>query len=131
MEAILQFLKDCKTFYIATMDGDQPRVRPFGAVCSIGGKLYICANNKKLVAQQIRANPKIEISATSEDRRWLRLTAEAIVDDRREAREAMLDALPNLRNMYSADDGLYEVYYLRNATGVINSFGGENEVHTF
>jgi uncharacterized pyridoxamine 5'-phosphate oxidase family protein len=131
METIYQFIKDCQTFYLATMDGDQPRVRPFGAVCIYDGKLYICANNQKLVSKQIKANPKIEISTAAGDGRWLRLTAEAITDDNRDARQAMLDAHPGIQQMYKADDRLFEVYYLKNATGVICSFEGKKETHTF
>ena len=131
METIYHFLKDCQTFYLATADGDQPRVRPFGAVCIYNGKLYICANNQKLVSKQMKTNPKIEISTASADGRWLRLTAETVTHDDRGARQAMLDAYPNIQQMYKADDGFFEVYYLKNATGVICSFDGKNEMHTF
>ena len=131
MQTIYQFMKDCQTFYLATMDGDQPRVRPFGAVNIYDEKLYICANNQKLVSKQMKANPKIEISTTAEDGRWLRLTAEAVADDNREACQAMLDAYPSIQQMYKADDGLFEVYCLKNAMGVICSFDGNNETHTF
>ena len=108
MNTIYKFMQECRTFFVATVDADQPRVRPFGAVCVYEGKLYICANNQKKVSQQIKANPKIEISAVAADGRWLRLSAQAY-----------------------ADDGLFEVYYLANATGTICSFDGSNEVHTF
>jgi uncharacterized pyridoxamine 5'-phosphate oxidase family protein len=124
-------MKDCQIFYLATMDGNQPRVRPFGAVCIYDGKLYICANNQKLVSKQMKVNPKVEISTTSQDGRWLRLTAEAVADDNRDARQAMLDAHPNIQQMYKADDGLFEVYRIQNAKGVICSFDGKNETHTF
>jgi uncharacterized pyridoxamine 5'-phosphate oxidase family protein len=132
MQTIQKFLQDNTPFYIATIDGAQPRVRPFGAVNLLNGKLYICCNNTKPVFKQMKANSKIEISATTkEGNRWLRLTAEAVHDDSQSARQAMLDATPNLKNMYKADDGLFEVFYLKNATGVIQSFDGLNEKHTF
>jgi uncharacterized pyridoxamine 5'-phosphate oxidase family protein len=131
MQTIIKFLQENSPFYIATIDGSQPRVRPFGAVCAINNKMYICCNNKKEVFKQMKANPKIEISATAKDGSWLRLTAEAVQDDNQAARQSMLDAAPDLKNMYKADDGLFEVFYLKNAAGVISSFDGKNEKHTF
>ena len=131
MQTIYQFMKECQTFYLATMDGDQPRVRPFGAVCIYDGKMYICANNQKPVSKQMKVNPKVEIRAASGDGRWLRLTAEALADDNRDARQAMLDEYPSIQQMYKADDRLFEVYHIKNATGVICSFDSNNETHTF
>jgi uncharacterized pyridoxamine 5'-phosphate oxidase family protein len=131
MDEVLKFLKEAGTFYLATMDGSQPRVRPLGAVCIIEGKLYICTNNTKPMYAQMTANPQIEISATGPDGRWLRLTAEAAADERQKIRQAMLDALPSLQSMYKADDGKFEVFYLYNAKAVINSFSGDNKVYTF
>ncbi len=125
-----EFLNECKTFYIATTEDNQPRVRPFGAVAEFDGKLYICTNNKKNVFKQIQKNPRIEISGMSGDK-WIRLSAEAIPDQRTEARKAMLDAYPSLNNMYSLDDGIFEVLYLKNATVSIHSFSGEPEVFAF
>ena len=121
MNTVLQFLQQAGTFYLATVQGDQPRVRPFGAVCEFEGKLYLVTNNEKPVYQQIMANPRIEISAMAQDK-WIRLSAQAVRDDRREARKAMLDANPGLRRMYSEDDGKVEVLYLKNATATICSF---------
>lgn len=122
MKEALQFLKDAGTFYLATADGEQPRVRPFGAVAEFEGKLYIVTNNQKDVYQQLQKNPKVEISGMTKDGKWIRLSAEAVRDDRFEARKAMLDANPSLRGMYSEDDGKVEVLYLQNATAVICSF---------
>ena len=130
MKETLEFLKKAGTFYLATMDGDQPRVRPFGAVCEFEGKLYLVTNNKKDVYKQIMANPKIEISAMS-DGKWIRLSGEAVQDPRREAKKAMLDANPGLRGMYNEDDGIVEVLYLRNATAVFCSFTDAPVTHTF
>ena len=121
MNTVLQFLQQAGTFYLATVQGDQPRVRPFGAVCEFEGKLYLVTNNEKPVYQQIMVNPRIEISAMAQDK-WIRLSAQAVRDDRREARKAMLDANPGLRRMYSEDDGKVEVLYLKNATATICSF---------
>lgn len=131
MKEALQFLKDAGTFYLATVDGDQPRVRPFGAVAEFEGKLYIVTNNEKDVYQQMQKNPKIEISGMSKDGKWIRLAAEAVRDDRLEARKAMLDANPSLRNMYSEDDGKVEVLYLQNATATICSFTDAPVIYQF
>lgn len=121
MNEALQFLQKAGTFYLATVDGDQPRVRPFGAVCEFEGKLYIVTNNEKDCYKQMIANSKVEISGMA-DGKWIRLTAEAIRDDRREARVAMLEANKSLRNMYNENDGRVEVLYLKNATVSICSF---------
>ncbi|WMJ85915.1 pyridoxamine 5'-phosphate oxidase family protein [Anaerocolumna sp. MB42-C2] len=128
MNKAAQFLADSQTFFLATLDNDQPRVRPFGAVMEWEGKTYICTNNKKEVYAQILKNPKVEISAMSQDGRWLRLSGKLIPDNRKEAREAMLTAVPSLQNMYKADDGIYEVLYFTEATATIYSFAGEPEV---
>jgi uncharacterized pyridoxamine 5'-phosphate oxidase family protein len=131
MDEVLKFLQGCGTFYIATAEGDQPRVRPFGAVHIYDGKMYICTNRQKPVSQQMKANPKIEISAASAEGKWLRLTAEAVLDDRVDARRAMLESVPSLRHMYKEDDGIFEVYYLKNANAVISSFGGDTATFQF
>lgn len=125
MKRVLQFLKDAKTFYIATADGDQPRVRPFGGISEFEGKLYIPTNNKKKVFAQMMKNPKIEISGMA-DGKWIRIEAEVVNDTRREARAAMLDEYGEaLTRMYSLDDGIFEVLYLKNATATICSFTEE------
>lgn len=130
MEEILAYLKECGTFYLATMQGDQPRVRPFGAVTEFEGKLYIVTNNKKKVFKQLLDNPKLEITCVIRDS-WLRLGAEAVHDDRKAAREKMLADNPGLSGMYSADDGLMEVLYLKNATATICFFTKEPKIVTF
>lgn len=131
MEQVLQFLKDAGTFYIATLDGDQPRVRPFGAVCEFEGKLYIPTNNKKKVFAQMMKNPKVEICCMANGN-WIRVEAEVVNDTRREARSAMLEEYGDtLKNMYSLDDGIFEVLYLKNATATICSFTAEPVVIKF
>ncbi len=128
MEEVLKYLKECGTFYLATYDGDQPRVRPFGAVCGFEGKLYIVTNNKKKVYQQMLKNPKIEISGMVKDT-WIRIEGEAIPDKRREAREAMMEAnKAALSKMYTVDDNLMEVLYLQNVKAAVYSFSSEPRV---
>lgn len=121
MERVEKFLKDAGTYYLATMDGDQPRVRPFGTIHNYEGRLYIQTGKSKDVSKQIHANPKVEICACTGPE-WLRVAATLVEDDRREARQSMLDAYPSLQGMYSADDGNTEVFYLKDATAIFSSF---------
>ena len=121
MKEVYEFLKSCGTYYLATVDGDQPRVRPFGTVDLFEDKLYIQTGLVKPVAKQMNANPKVEICAMTGGK-WIRLAAEAVLDERVEAQEHMLDAYPNLRGMYQPGDGNTAVYYLKNATAQICSF---------
>lgn len=130
MEKTAAFLKEAGTYYLATTDGDQPRVRPFGTVNIFDGKLYIQTGKSKDVSKQLHINPKAEICAFK-DGSWLRVACELIEDDRREARESMLNAYPQLRAMYSEDDGNTEVFYLKNATATFSSFTAAPEVETF
>lgn len=130
MEKVLEFLKSAGTYYLATVEEDQPRVRPFGTILLFEGKLYIQTGKIKPVSKQLAANPKAEICAFK-DGTWLRVAGELIEDDRREAKKAMLDAYPNLRGMYNEDDGNTQVLYFRNAIATFSSFGGAPETITF
>ncbi len=121
MNEIYDFLKACGTYYLATVEGDQPRVRPFGTVNIFEGKLYIQTGKKKDVSKQLYANPKAEICAFM-DGKWVRVAGKLIPDDRREAKKAMLDAYPNLRGMYSEDDDNTIVFYFESAKATISSF---------
>ena len=124
MQEVLDFLKNAKTYYLATVEGDQPRVRPFGTANIFDGKLYIQTGKIKSCSKQMIANPKIEICAMF-DGSWIRITATAVTDDRIEAKQSMLDAYPNLQDRYSAEDDNTHVLYLKDATAKIESFGGE------
>ena len=130
MEKVLQFLKDAGTYYLATVEGDQPRVRPFGTINLFEGKLYIQTGKSKNVSKQIHANPKAELCAFK-DGVWVRIACELVEDDRREARASMLDAYPQLRGMYSEDDGNTEVFYLKNAVATCSSFTAAPETIEF
>ena len=131
MQEVYEFLKTCGTYFLATMEGDQPRVRPFGTVDLFEGKLYIQTGKRKPVAQQMKANPKVEISAMAPDGRWIRIAAEAVADDNLAAQTHMLDAYPSLKAMYQPGDGNTEVYYLQNATAQICSFTDAPRCITF
>ncbi len=130
VEKVCAFLDEAKTYYLATVEGDQPRVRPFGTALVYEGKLYIQTGKVKAVSKQIAANPKVEICAFHEGK-WLRLCGELVNDDRREAKQAMLDKMPSLKGMYSADDDNTQVLYFKNATATFASFGGAPETFTF
>ncbi|MBR5089212.1 MAG: pyridoxamine 5'-phosphate oxidase family protein [Ruminiclostridium sp.] len=130
MERIVEFLKSSGAYYLATVEGDQPRVRPFGTAHIFEGKLYIQTGKIKPVSKQIHANPKVEICAFR-DGEWLRIAGELVEDDRREAKQSMLDEYPELGNMSSADDGNTEVFYFRNATATFSSFIKQPETVTF
>ena len=130
MQEVYEFLKKCGAYYLATVDGDQPRVRPFGTYLIFEDKLYIQTGKVKDVSKQMIANPKIEICAFSGDT-WIRIEAKAVEDDRIEAKQAMLDAFPQLQNMYKAEDENTQVLYLKDATATFSSFGGEPKVVKF
>lgn len=121
MNRVYEFLKNAGVYFLATADGDQPRVRPFGTIDLFEGKLYIQTAKRKDVAAQMKNNPRIEISATNGDK-WIRLTATAVLDENIAAQEHMLAAYPSLQAMYQPGDGNTEVYYLANATARICSF---------
>ena len=113
MDKVLKFLKDVETYYLATVEGDQPRVRPFGTAHVFEGKLYIQTGKVKDVSKQLHQNPKAEICAFKNGE-WLRVSGKLIEDDRNEARQSMLDAYPSLQKMYKAGDGNTEVFYFEN-----------------
>lgn len=130
MEKVCQFLKDAGTYYLATVEGDQPRVRPFGTAHIFEGKLYIQTGKVKPTSKQLAANPKAEICAFK-DGTWLRLAGTLVEDDRVEARKSMLDAYPQLRAMYDENDGNTQVLYFKDATAAFSSFTAPPEIIKF
>ncbi|MCD7723973.1 MAG: pyridoxamine 5'-phosphate oxidase family protein [Clostridiales bacterium] len=124
MQEVLDFLKAAGTYYLATMDGDQPRVRAFGTIHEFEGKLYIQTGRSKPVSQQMAKNPKVEICAFLNGR-WVRVAATVVDDDRVEAKKSMLDAYPNLRDRYSETDSNTQVLYLKDAVATFSSFTDE------
>ena len=130
MKRVLDFLKKAEVYYLATVEGDQPRVRPFGTINEFEGKLYIQTGKVKPTSKQLAANPKAEICAFCGGA-WIRVACELIEDDRLEAKKSMLDAYPNLRGMYDENDGNTQVFYLQNAVATFCSFGKASEVVEF
>ncbi len=130
MKRVYDFLKKAGTYYLATADGDQPRVRPFGTVNEFEGKLYIQTGKVKPVSRQLGVNPKAEICAFSGGE-WIRIACELVEDARFEAKKSMLDAYPDLRYMYDENDGNTQVFYMKNAVATFSSFGGVSETVEF
>ena len=127
MKRVLDFLKKAEVYYLATVEGDQPRVRPFGTINEFDGKLYIQTGKVKPTSHQLAANPKAEICAFK-DGAWIRVACELVEDDRFEARKSMLDAYPGLRNMYDENDGNTQVFYMKDAIATFCTFGKDPEV---
>ena len=130
MKRIYEFLKKAEVYYLATTEGDQPRVRPFGTINLFEDKLYIQTGKVKPTSHQLAANPKAEICAFG-DGAWVRIACELVEDDRFEAKKSMLDAYPNLRGMYDENDGNTQVLYMKNAVATISAFGKPSEVVEF
>ena len=130
IEKVYQFLDEAKTYYLATVEGDQPRCRPFGTALLYDDKLYIQTGKVKPVSKQIAVNPKVEICAFNGGK-WLRVAGELVNDDSRDVKVAMLEKMPMLKKMYSADDDNTQVLYFKNATATFCSFTEAPEVITF
>ena len=131
IDKVYYYLNDCGTYYLATVDGDKPKVRPFGTILLSDGKLYIQSGKGKNVVKQIAENPNAQICACQSDGTWIRVTAELVSDGSKEIREKMLEKMPALKGMYSAEDDSMEMYWLKDAEAVICSFGAEPEVIQF
>lgn len=130
MERVCGFLKEAKVYYLATTDGNTPKVRPFGTAHIFENRLYIQTGRKKEVSKQIMNNPKVEICAmVGSD--WLRVSGELAEDDSMEAKTSMLDAYPELKSMYAADDGNTQVFYFKNAKAIFSSFTKPDEIVEF
>ncbi len=130
IQKVYDFLNDAETYYLATVDGDQPRVRPFGTVLLSDGKIYIQTGKSKDVSKQLAANPKAEICAFKNGE-WIRVAGELVNDDSRDVKVAMLEKMPQLSGMYSADDDNMQMLYFKNATATISSFTAAPEIIKF
>ena len=130
IEKVYAFLNEAGTYYLATDDNGQPRVRPFGTILLYGGKLYIQTGKVKPVSKQLSVNPKAEICAFMNGK-WLRVSGELVNDDDRAVKVAMLDKYPGLKGMYDADDDNTQVLYFKNAAAVFSSFTAAPETIEF
>jgi len=130
MNEVYEFLKKCGVYYLATIDDNKPKVRPFGTIDMYNGKLYIQTGKVKDVANQMKTNSNVELSGMFEDK-WIRVSAQVVLDESIEAQKHMLDSYPSLQGMYKAGDGNTEVYYLKNVTAQICSFSQEPKIIEF
>ena len=130
MKRVIDFLKKAEIYYLATVEGNKPKVRPFGTINEFEGKLYIQTGKVKPTSHQLAINPNAEICAFCEGA-WIRVACELVEDDRFEAKKSMLDAYPNLRGMYDENDGNTQVLYMKNVTATVCSFGKAPEVSEF
>ena len=130
METVFNYLSEAGLYYLATIDGDQPRVRPFGSLCKYDGNIYIATSNQKDVFKQIEAHPKVEICAST-GREWMRISCELEFDSRAEIKDAMLEALPQLKDVYPPGENRFTAFKLKNATAKFESLSGKSESCTF
>ncbi len=130
MDRTVNFLKKAGTFYLATIENNKPRVRPFGALSVYQNRIYICTNNTKDCFKQMMQNNRVEISAVIGNE-WIRVSAKVVQDPSEEAKKAMLKDNPMLNSLYSINDGIFEVLYLKDAIVSFNQFGKEKEEETF
>ena len=130
IEKAAKFLEEAGCYYLATVENDQPRVRPFGTVLLFGDKLYIQTGKVKDVSKQIAANPKVEVCAFN-GAKWIRITGELVNDDNYDAKVAMLENMPNLKALYSPDDDNMQMLYFKNATATFSSFTEAPETVAF
>ncbi|NLX90577.1 MAG: pyridoxamine 5-phosphate oxidase [Firmicutes bacterium] len=125
MNEVLKFLTDNPVFYFATVDKDKPKVRPFAFVMIYEGKLWFCTNNQKDVYKQLQANPYFEICTTAPDKKWIRLKGKAVFNSTPAVKAKALEVAPELKNMYSVDDSIFEVFYVAEGEATFYSLTGE------
>ena len=130
MNEVFKFLQDCGIFFVSTVDGNQPKVRPFSFVMEYEGKICFATSNQKPIYAQLKANPNVEICAASKDLQWLRLSGKAVFCTAKQNKAKALEILPMLKNMYSAEDTIMEVFYLDNAVANFSSMSGESKTLT-
>ncbi|MDF2875554.1 MAG: hypothetical protein K0R22_2237 [Sporomusa sp.] len=127
MEEVLKFLTENPIFYLATVDGDIPKVRPFGFVMNFEGKLHFGTSNQKNVYRQLKANPNFEISTTSNTGEWIRLKGKAVFNTSKQSKQAALTKMPQLANMYSVDDSIFELFYIENGEATLQDMKGNSK----
>ncbi|MDR2772294.1 MAG: pyridoxamine 5'-phosphate oxidase family protein [Elusimicrobiota bacterium] len=127
---IVDFITDCKVFYLATVDGDKPKVRPFGFIAEIDGKIYFCTGAKKDVYKQLEKNPNFEVSATAKDGRWIRVIAKAVLDGANEnAKEKVLELMPTLKEIYKGEARKnFTVFYAKDVEAFLYSQSGAEKI---
>ncbi|SFL35406.1 pyridoxamine 5'-phosphate oxidase family protein [Pelosinus propionicus] len=127
MDEVLKFLKDNPTFYLASIDGNIPKVRPFGFVMNYEGKLHFDTSNQKDVYKQLKANPHFEVSTTSQSGEWLRLSGKAVFNTNKQSKQAALNSAPFLSQIYSVDDAIFELFYIEEAEATFRTMNGDSK----
>ena len=127
VERVVEFLDSAETYFLATIDGNKPRVRAFGTALSYNDRLYIQTGKSNIVSMQIMANPNVEICAYKNGK-WLRISGELVEDDERIVKTKMLEKMPVLRGMYNEDDGNMQMLYFKNAIATFSSFTEPQEI---
>lgn len=128
MSEVINFLSEAGTFYLATVDGNEPKVRPFGLAIEHEGKIYFGTSNEKDVYKQLQVNPNFEVSTTDKDNRWIRLKGKAVFENNLTVKAKAFEILPNLKALYnSADNPIFEVFYVSEGEASIYSFTGETK----
>ena len=131
MNEILKFINDAKVFYIATIDGDKPKVRPFGFAMEYEGKLYFCTSSEKNVYKQLVSNPYFEACTMSDNGQWIRLEGKAVFDPSLEVKAKVFEVMPNLVNIYkSADNPIFQVFYIEEGLATLYSFSDAPRIIT-
>lgn len=132
MEEVFEFLKRCGTYYLATLDGEQPRVRPFGSYAVFNGKLYIETAHYKPVAHQIDTHPLVEICAFDDQSKWVRIACRLVADESYEAKHAFLEQMPELRDLgYDEEGDKMAIYYMTDAEATFSSYTDESRIIRF
>ena len=130
MSEIVKFISEAGTFYIATVDGNEPKVRPFGLVIEHEGKIYFCTSNQKNIYKQLQVNPNFEVSTTAKDNRWIRLKGKAVFDNNLTVKAKAFEIMPHLKDIYnSMDNPAFEVFYVSEGEAIIYSFNGETKTY--
>lgn len=131
MQRIIDFLNDAGCYFLATLDGETPQIRPFGSNLLFEGRLYMCMGDFKDVYKQLQANTRIAIAALGADGNWIRISGEAVFDDRPEPVEAMYELLPSLHELYDEQERKLQVCYIKNGHAIFNTADGEQEEFDF
>lgn len=124
MSNVVDFLNEIKVYYLATVEESEARIRPIGATVKFNERVYFATNNQKEMFKQIANNPSIAVSGFNGEK-WIRITGNAVIDNSSDAKKAMLEANPELKNMYSVEDGIFEVFYIDNMKATLHSFAGD------
>lgn len=128
MSKVHDFLNEAGVFFLATVDGDQPRLRPLGFHMEMEGKEMFGVGDFKDVYKQLTANPKVEIVACKQDGHWMRYTGKAVFDTDPRYEAAALEAMPDLKNIYNEKTGHHmAVFHLEDAAAVDIAMMGPGE----